>query len=287
MESSLTKILFFCALIFSSSLAFTQVNTGFEAGLNGWVNSGQKENISIDSTDQYQGKFCASIGKNATIAQKVEITPLSVLQFNFYIKCSDTTTKAFSFIRFYDMHDRELLEYKSGRISSTKYEETGNYTEAPPFTKYALIGIERDSSEGFAYIDAMSADLNIGAPAGAHKPTCNLDEYMIPFWKSDTIYNETVLLYSKNNQPAMGKLLFQPSKILSVKSFNLKTNYQQRIDYSINDNIIERSASSKMLFRADTSFDKKNNLAWFNLQSQWIVVTYIHNDKWAGPFNFL
>jgi len=38
-----------------------------------------------------------------------------------------------------------------------------------------------------------------------------------------------------------------------------------------------------MPFRADTSFDRKNDLAWYNLQSQWIVVTYTHKDKWNGP----
>ena len=38
-----------------------------------------------------------------------------------------------------------------------------------------------------------------------------------------------------------------------------------------------------MPFRSDTSFDRKTDLAWYNLQSQWVVVTYTHHDKWAGP----
>lgn len=37
-----------------------------------------------------------------------------------------------------------------------------------------------------------------------------------------------------------------------------------------------------MPFRPDSSFDKKD-LAWYNLQSQWVVVTYTHHDKWKGP----
>lgn len=37
-----------------------------------------------------------------------------------------------------------------------------------------------------------------------------------------------------------------------------------------------------MPFRTDGSFDKKD-LGWFNLQSQWVVVTYTHKDKWVGP----
>jgi lysophospholipase L1-like esterase len=37
-----------------------------------------------------------------------------------------------------------------------------------------------------------------------------------------------------------------------------------------------------MSFRADTSFEKQD-LAWYNLQSKWVVVTYTHHDSWAGP----
>lgn len=38
-----------------------------------------------------------------------------------------------------------------------------------------------------------------------------------------------------------------------------------------------------MPYRADTSFGLKEDLAWYNLQSQWVVVTYMHHDRWAGP----
>jgi GDSL-like Lipase/Acylhydrolase family len=37
-----------------------------------------------------------------------------------------------------------------------------------------------------------------------------------------------------------------------------------------------------MRWRADSSFDKKD-LAWFDLQSQWVVVSYVHSDRWRGP----
>jgi lysophospholipase L1-like esterase len=38
-----------------------------------------------------------------------------------------------------------------------------------------------------------------------------------------------------------------------------------------------------MPFRADTSFDRVKDLAWYNLQAQWVVVTYTHHDGWGGP----
>ncbi len=109
------------------------------------------------------------------------------------------------------------------------------------------------------------------------------DQYMHPFWNSDTIYNETVLLYSVNGKAAEGKLLYTPDKILNIKKFDLSTAYKPDIDYNINGNVITRTQNSPMPFRADTSFDAKKDLAWFNTQSQWVVVTYMHHDKWDGP----
>ncbi len=267
-------------LLSGQRIALAQKNMGFESGLHNWQITGNKPNATIDSIHAYQGKYCARISKNVSISQRIKVNPLSILQFNIYVKCGDTATKAFSFIRFYNARDRELLEYKSRAISSLKYEQTGNYTEAPPFTAYALVGIKRDSTEGYAFADSLTLELDIGNPRVKHKPLCNLDEYMQPFWSGDTVYNETVLMYSENGSAANGKLLFTPSKILAVKSCDLKNDYKNGVDYNMNNNIITRISNSKMPFRADTSFDKKNNLSWFNLQSQWVVITYTHKDKW-------
>ena len=283
MKNRIIVLSFLFVILLSSFISVAQINKGFEYSLKGWLIKGTKENISLDSINMHDGKYCARIGKNASIIQKIIVSPLSVLQFNFYIKCSNEKTKANSLLRFYDMHDRELMEYKGGKISPQKYEQTGNYTEAPPFTKYAFIGIERDSTEGNVYVDDLEIELNIGVASIRHKPICDLDQYMKPFWKGDTVYNETVLLYSENEKAANGRLLFNPSKIISIKSFDLKTQYKIGEDYSIENNIITRRANSKIPFRADTSFDTKNNLAWYNLQSQWVVVTYTHTEKWESP----
>jgi lysophospholipase L1-like esterase len=205
------------------------------------------------------------------------------VQFNAYIRSAATGVKGYSFLRFYNDVNTLLLEYKSQAITSTSYQSTGNYTETPPDTKYMTIGIDRDSSgKGWVYADEFSVETNIGTPVTKHKPTCDLDQYMHPFWKSDTIYNETVLLYSAARRPATGKLLYMPQKILSVKSFDLDTTYGKGIDYTVNGDTILRTIDSHMPFRTDSSFDKKD-MAWYGLQSQWVVVTYIHKDSFPGP----
>ena len=93
-------------------------------------------------------------------------------------------------------------------------------------------------------------------------------------------------MYSDSAMPAKGKLLFKPDHIISVKSYDLKSQFDIEKDYIVQGNSIIRSAHSKMMFRTDSSFNLRQDFAWYNLQSQWIVVTYTHHDKWAGPIPF-
>lgn len=220
---------------------------------------------------------------DSPFVRRFQVTPLSILQYNLNLKVSHENLRACSWLRFYDSADHELLKYKSSTISSTTFKETGIYTEAPPFTKYAVVTVEKDTDlTGTIDVKGYSAELNIGSPAKRHLPLCNLDEYMKPFWNSDTIYNETVLLYARSGATASGNLLFAPTKILSVKSFDLSTTYSKKDDYILNGRTISRRPHAKMPFSTDHSFPR-TDLGWYNLQSKWIVVSYIHKDKWKGP----
>ena len=260
-----------------------QTNLDFEQGLKGWEMIGDAGNFTIDKSGAHHGNYSVKIGKGYGIVQmRVDAAPLSIIQFNAFIKSGDKSVKAYSFIRFYSTQKKLLLTYKNKVTDSDAWQQTGNYTETPPFTKYAEIGIEKEAS-GDVYVDDFSIETNIGVPKVKHQPLCNLNQYMHPFWRSETVYNETVLMFSKDGKPAEGKLLYTPAKILSVKNFGLNTSYKPGTDYTLNGNVVTRTEQSRMPFRADTSFDTKKDLAWFNTQSQWVVVTYTHHDKWNGP----
>jgi len=278
-------LLTFFVAVFVSGNVYAQTNNDFEQGLKGWVKIGNAANFTIVKTEHHRGNYCVKIGKGYGMIKKhVDVGPLSIILFNAFIKSSEKGVKAYSFISFYNAKNQLLLTYKSNAVDSTGWQQTGNYTETPPGTKYAEIGVENDSAgEGFIFVDDFSIETNIGVPKTIHQPLCNLDQYMEPFWKSDTVYNETVLLYSANGKPADGRLLYTPSKILSVKKFDLSTSYAPGTDYTLNGRVITRTEKSGMPFRADTSFDTKKDLAWFDIQSQWVVVTYTHSDKWNGP----
>lgn len=262
------------------SNANAQVNLDFEKGLTGWQITGKAK---MDEQNIYKGKVCVQLA-DGSLFQRISVKPLSIVQFDAYVKSSEKGVKAWSFIRFYDAQHHELLEYKNLAPDSTVYQQTGNYTESPARASYMEIGIQKDSSgKGFVYVDDFSIQSNVGVPKMKHSPLCDLDQYVQPFWQSDTIYNETVLLYSVDGKAADGRLLFMPDNILSVKSFDLQKTYERGKDYSSSGNKIIRSQGSNMPYRADTSFDTKKDLAWFNTQSQWVVVTYTHHDQWKGP----
>ncbi len=278
---STTILLLFIATLRSGNV-YAQSNLDFEHGLTGWLATG---NASIDKTNYHSGGQCAKIGENAgSIFRRMPVSSLAVVQYNAYIKSGNKGVKGYSFIRFYDIMHHKILEYKSQGIDSLTYQETGNYTEAPPNASYMEIGIEKDAgARGYIYADDFKIESNVTKHKIKHSVGVDLNQYMRPLWQSDTIYNETVLLYSINGKPAEGNLLYHPDQILSVKSFDLHTNYTTGKDYTLNGNVLERSAKSAMPYRADTSFDTKKDLAWFNTQSQWVVVTYTHHDKWTGP----
>jgi len=277
-------VIFLIIILAATGSLFGQIGSGFESGFQGWTREGDPASVTLDSTHTFAGKFCARLGNRGRLFRRIPVTGLSILRYELYVKCSSEKLKPRISLRFYGRENKEILEYPGDYISSMNYEKMGDYTEAPPGTDYITIGVERnDSDSGFVYLDDLSVTLNIGEPVRKHPVRCNLDQYMKPFWKSDTVFNETVLLYSVHGQPASGRLLFSPSAIISVRSFDLKKTFIQGRDYLISGNQLTRPAGSSMPFRADTSFDSTHDLSWYNLQSQWVVITYTHKDAWLGP----
>jgi lysophospholipase L1-like esterase len=75
--------------------------------------------------------------------------------------------------------------------------------------------------------------------------------------------------------------LFNPSEIISVRSYDLSATYHEGVDYTLHGNLITKIEGSAISSVADTAFSAEN-LAWYDIQSQWIAVTYLHRDKWTG-----
>ncbi|RYD96966.1 MAG: SGNH/GDSL hydrolase family protein [Sphingobacteriales bacterium] len=129
----------------------------------------------------------------------------------------------------------------------------------------------------------------------------NLRKYMEPFWKADTITDESVQII-KNGKLATGKLLFNAANILSIRAADQSKNFIKGKDWSyVNGKIsIPQGSSIPYLKIEDLVFSKtKPGLSMkgkkpgtyvlFNengfFSAHQILVTYIpqKNGKWAGP----
>ena len=192
------------------------------------------------------------IRDTAAMDRRFEVGGLALMYYNLRAK-PETGAEAYSFVRFYDSGDSLLLEYRE----PVKDGYSGNYGETPPGTHYLVVG-----ARGVLSIDSVEVDLNTGEKASASAPLCDLRQYLRPLWASDTIFNETVLLYSSDGAPAGGRLLYQPDRILSVRNYALDTTYRAGKDFSVQGNTIVRREGSPMPYRTDSSFDRRKNLSW-------------------------
>ena len=209
----------------------------------------------------------------SALIRQYPIHPLGIVSFDVRVKTSSSAVKATAFVRFYDDRHKEILTYRAAPVSGAQWQGTGYYTEAPALARTVELGLAAPQKDS-VWTDSLVVDLD---KRPTHTPEVNLGDYLKPFWRSDTIYNETVLLYSEKGKTASGRLLFTPDKVISVRSFDLKKTFDR---YTVSGRTISGAA---LPFRADTSFDQVKDFAWYNLQSQWVVVTYTHHDAYEGP----
>lgn len=153
----------------------------------------------------------------------------------------------------------------------------------------------------------QSSSASTSEPTSASSTTenesWNTEEYMIPFWKTDKIVDESVLLISKDGEAAEGELLFTPDKIESVVSYNpyaAKTIvYVEGSDYVVEGKKI-KAVSKKMPFMTEEQLSGQDKMSGFDYSQipstdkglylpftestgfveKQIFVTYTHTKKW-------
>ena len=123
----------------------------------------------------------------------------------------------------------------------------------------------------------------------------NIDNLLVPFWEGEKVFDETIMLVSKNGGQAKARLFYKPEKILSVKSTDLKTEYKEGTDWEYRDGEIVMPKGSAVPFmnKEDCHFYEKNHedcigakdggyilyktTGYFHQRQ--LVVTYTHNDS--------
>jgi lysophospholipase L1-like esterase len=262
----------FAIFFIVSNVALSQSNLGFESGLKQWCVKGQ---VVIDTVNAKEGKRCVRLGQGfGSVSQRSSISQFELVKFTASLKVADSINYANLFMRFYDKDSVLLLSTKSKNYSKTVYSKMNLFFEAPANAQYFDYGIESDSKNtGYVYADSVS-ELNLTKDL-VNTPLCNLTQYMQPYWSSDTIYHETVLLVKGvNGTLATGKLFYPSKAIVSVSSYDHSVNFVEGDDYAVVGNEISALANSKMPVLNQNDFDK-SNLNWNNVQSKWVSVTYI------------
>lgn len=132
-----------------------------------------------------------------------------------------------------------------------------------------------------------------------------VDEMVMPFWKTNKIKNESILLVKEEASNPQGRLLFTPTEILSVVSYdNVKkttVTYKQGEDFSVDGNVIS-AISDSIPFMTEDQVSGKERLAGFDYTQipstdsglylpftegsgfieRQIYVTYTYEEKWNG-----
>lgn len=64
-------------------------------------------------------------------------------------------------------------------------------------------------------------------------------EIQDPFWKGNVIYNESVLMFQEDgSEEISGNLIYEPTKIISVRDYTLGVEYKENTDYKVEGNKI-------------------------------------------------
>ncbi len=130
--------------------------------------------------------------------------------------------------------------------------------------------------------------------------TFDLNTYMTPIWDGRVVYNETVMFVGMDDQAS---LLYTPDEILSVRSYDLKTVYEQGKDYDVVDGklvLLEGTSIPVMPFeqyyhekeipgmpaQLQVKLDGKKYFVYWGegeTMTKWqIAVTYVHDQYWEG-----
>lgn len=126
-----------------------------------------------------------------------------------------------------------------------------------------------------------------------------LERYVLPYWSSDIIYNEGVYpLLNRDGTIDDITLMYDASKIVSVRSSTLTTEYKEGVDYELVNGKLRILTSGNIpcvpytrhYFSYETSgtYRMLNNKGWVRFQegnvilAEQLAVTYAHTDEWSG-----
>jgi len=257
------------------------VNGEFEDGFKGWRVTGD---VHLQTNSPLVGRASAIIGPGAgSLTQRIETGSGNDFTVSALIQ-SESSHDWLFFLRFLDQQGQELMRVDSSSDMERSKEDSrkiNHFMKAHPLTKWIEIVVSKTSADGVVLVDQVGLDMS-DENAASLKPVCDLDQAMQPLWVGNKVVNESVLMLSKDGQPACGQLMFHPSRIISVRDYGLLTNYAEGVDYTVKGRALVRTASSHLTGVRDEDL-LKGELKWNNIGGKQVMVTYEHEDTWEHP----
>lgn len=128
------------------------------------------------------------------------------------------------------------------------------------------------------------------------------EDYMLPYWDTDIIYNENVYpLCNKDGSIDDIELMYDVDRIVSVKNYELTEEYREGIDYEIVDGKLRILTSGNIptvsydrhyfTYNASGTYKMINPIGnrtyvrfeeGFNIPKSQLAITYTHTDSWTG-----
>ena len=118
--------------------------------------------------------------------------------------------------------------------------------------------------------------------SNAYQPAYDHRNYLLPFWKSDTIIDELILLDKVNSE---ADLMYTPKSIISVKNFDGSISFEQNKDYSLTNRRIKQLSAemSKTVSIVPGKTGNGNSNGLINTRhTSWTRVTYVA-DRTIDP----
>jgi lysophospholipase L1-like esterase len=256
------------------------VNGDFDKGLTGWQRSGD---VAVEKINGLEGHFSVRIGPGAgSIMQRITVGSDNHMMLSARIDAA-STGRAKLDLRFLDENGRELMTIDSDKDMRPAKEkgEIRDYLKPHPLTESVEIVISKTTAPGYVLLDQVKLE-SYTENDPSLKGTGNLAEIMKPLWKGNVVSNEAVLMVSQDGKPALGTLMFQPTRIRSVTDYGGSVNYRDGVDFTSQGRTLICTPNSRMTQIKDTEL-LKGDLKWNVVGGKQVLVTYEHSDSWAGP----
>jgi hypothetical protein len=250
-------------------------DAAFEHGLAGWQASGDVHSDPAGGVrfgpgaGEMRQQFAATAINHMQVS--VLATPATARSLHVTVRCLDRT-------------GHELMSLATPADIQPDEKNAGDledYFRPHPLTAAIELIVAKDAMAGAATVQHASVavyDDDNPSLAG----TQDFAQLMRPFWKGNTVTGEAVLLQSFGDGPATATLMFRPSRILSVTSYDGSVTYTPGTDYTVTGRTLAAASGSGMAVVRDTDL-QHGELAWNIVGGKQVLVNYEHDDPWPGP----